>query len=116
MTKLTWPAWFNGPNGEAAIFQNESEVPRGWTSGAEKITVAGLREPAVPVAPTLPAGGTVEEIDADGHPWNAEIHAASKSKTKAGLWRMKVGATRPDPLPGFPKSDDANKEPAPLDL
>jgi hypothetical protein len=42
------------------------------------------------------------EIDAHGHPWSAELHASTKGKTKDGLWRMKVGVTRPDPLPGFP--------------
>lgn len=42
------------------------------------------------------------EIDAHGHPWSAELHASTKGKTKDGLWRMKVGVSRPDPLPGFP--------------
>jgi hypothetical protein len=42
------------------------------------------------------------EIDAHGHPWSADLHASTKGKTKDGLWRMKVGVTRPDPLPGFP--------------
>lgn len=46
------------------------------------------------------------EIDAHGHPWSADIHAGSKGKTKDGLWRMKVGATRPAPMPGFPKTDE----------
>lgn len=45
------------------------------------------------------------EIDAHGHPWNADLHASTKGKTKDGLWRMKVGVSRPDPLPGFPKGD-----------
>lgn len=47
------------------------------------------------------------DIDAHGHPWNPELHAGTKGKTKDGLWRMKVGVTRPDPLPGFPKGDGA---------
>lgn len=42
------------------------------------------------------------EIDAHGHPWNPDLHAGTKGKTKDGLWRMKVGVTRPDPKPGFP--------------
>jgi len=45
------------------------------------------------------------EIDADGWPWSADMHASTKGKTKDGLWRMKVGVTRPDPKPGFPVSD-----------
>lgn len=42
------------------------------------------------------------EIDAHGHPWSAALHAATRGKTKDGLWRMKVGVSRPAALPGFP--------------
>lgn len=44
-----------------------------------------------------------DDIDAGGHPWSEALHASTKTKTKEGLWRMKVGVSRPDPLPGFPK-------------
>jgi hypothetical protein len=47
-------------------------------------------------------GGDAGEVDAHGHPWSADLHAATKGKTKDGLWRMKVGVSRPAPLPGFP--------------
>lgn len=47
------------------------------------------------------------EIDAHGHPWSADMHASTKGKTKDGLWRMKVGVSRPDPLPGFPVGEEA---------
>ena len=42
-------------------------------------------------------------LDAHGHPWNAELHASTKGQTKDGLWRLKPGASRPDPMPGYPK-------------
>jgi hypothetical protein len=42
------------------------------------------------------------ERDAHGHLWHADLHASTKTKTKDGLWRMKVGVARPDPVPGFP--------------
>lgn len=42
------------------------------------------------------------EVDAHGWPWSADMHASTKGKTKEGLWRMKVGVSRPDPKPGFP--------------
>lgn len=42
------------------------------------------------------------DIDAHGWPWSEAMHASTKGKTKDGLWRMKVGVTRPDPKPGFP--------------
>lgn len=35
------------------------------------------------------------EIDAEGHAFDPSLHAATKSKTRAGLWRMKVGVARP---------------------
>lgn len=25
-----WPAWFYGPNGEAAVFERPADVPPGW--------------------------------------------------------------------------------------
>lgn len=46
-------------------------------------------------------------VDAHGWPWSSDLHASTKSKTKDGLWRMKVGVTRPDPKPGFP-ADNAD--------
>jgi hypothetical protein len=52
-----------------------------------------------PVATT--AVSPSDEVDAGGHPWSADLHASTKGKTKDGYWRMKVGVSRPDPLPGF---------------
>jgi len=46
-------------------------------------------------------------LDAAGWPWSADLHASTKGQTKEGLWRMKVGVSRPDPKPGFPKADGA---------
>lgn len=44
-------------------------------------------------------------VDAHGWPWSADLHASTKGMTKDGLWRMKVGVSRPDPKPGFPIGD-----------
>lgn len=49
-----------------------------------------------------------DDIDAAGHSWSKDLHASTKAKTGAGLWRMAPGKTRPDPLPGFPKSEDTS--------
>jgi hypothetical protein len=46
---------------------------------------------------------TPGDLDSDGHPYNEALHATTKSKTKDGRWRMKVGKTRPAPAPGYPK-------------
>lgn len=58
------------------------------------------------MAPTPPAPratGQDAEVDADGHPYDPALHAATKSKTRDGRWRMKVGVKRPAPAPGYPK-------------
>lgn len=54
--------------------------------------------------------GTPDEetvLDAHGHPWSADLHASTKAMTKEGIWRMKPGATRPAPMPGYPKEGTA---------
>lgn len=62
-------------------------------------------------AEASPAASNDGEIDAHGHPWSADLHASTKGKTKDGLWRMKVGVSRPDPLPGFPVEDASQASP-----
>jgi hypothetical protein len=44
------------------------------------------------------AASSSEDVDAAGTKFDPALHAATKSKTKAGLWRMKVGVARPEPL------------------
>jgi hypothetical protein len=115
MKTLTWPAWFSSPTGKSEIFESAGDVPAGWTSGAEKQSVDGGKpaktpEPekpaalpasvAPPVKPDAPSSKV--ELDTGGWPWLVQFHASSKSKTKGGYWRMKVGVARPDPKPGYP--------------
>lgn len=66
---------------------------------------------AMPESPTSDGTGPIAttdaspsdgELDAGGWPWNEEMHASTKTKTKEGYWRMKVGVSRPEPKPGFP--------------
>ena len=80
---------------------NSSENTGG---SAESGASAGTGEIATTVASPSDGG----EVDAHGHPWSADLHASTKGKTKDGLWRMKVGVSRPDPLPGFPADNGAN--------
>jgi len=98
--ELTWPAWFNGPNGQTAIFEAAEDVPNGWTSGAEKQSLSKSEKKSAPEKKQDAGNGP--ELDADGHPYDPALHAATKSKTKDGLWRMKVGVSRPAPAPGYP--------------
>lgn len=99
MSNLTWPAWFNSPDGKnSSIFAKPDDVPTGWTSGAEKITVDGKVSIAkISGEPTTNSADlSAVERDADGHPFDPAMHTGTK--TKAGLWRMKVGVARPAPL------------------
>lgn len=132
MRTNSYPAWFYGPNAAAQVFQSETDVPDGWADHPSKVvTAAATGSVPAPVvtdkvpeadrgSAPLPAGndasaadtgsnpalletGDVSNtLDADGWPWTEELHAATKSKTQANLWRMKVGVARPDPKPGFP--------------
>ena len=68
-----WPSWRYGPNGASKLCENEAEVPKGWVE-------------------TKPAG----DVDAAGVAFDPALHAASRSFTSKGLWRMKVGVKRPE--------------------
>lgn len=84
-------------------------------ASATAITISNAKPasaPAAPVSQDKPADAVTEaaasenvELDAHGWPWLEDLHASTKSKTKEGLWRLKVGASRPDPKPGYPKDD-----------
>lgn len=114
----SWPAWFYGPAGAAAIFATAGAVPAGWADHPSKVAETAKPAKAAPTPTPAPApaqqpatstgtqGTAAPEIDAHGHPWSADLHAATRNITKDGLWRMKVGVKRPDPLPGYPKTFD----------
>lgn len=84
-----WPSFCDGPNGERAVFDSEAEVPAGWKHHGE--TKKGKASP--PAAPVVPDPVT-EPVDAAGTPFDEDRHTGTK--TQAGLWRMKVGQTRPE--------------------
>lgn len=63
-------------------------------------SAASTPAPAAEASSEVPAGA--EGVDAHGWPWSADMHASTGTKTKEGLWRMKVGVSRPDPKPGYP--------------
>jgi hypothetical protein len=53
--------------------------------------------PAPAAAPPMPE----VELDSEGQPWNAELHASTKAKIADGTWRKKRGAT-PEAPPAAP--------------
>lgn len=53
--------------------------------------------PTAPAALSSPAGGV--ELDTDGLPWDARIHAGTKRKTADGRWTAKKGINDPDLVP-----------------
>lgn len=112
MSKVSWPAWFYGPNNQAEVFASESLVPKGWADHPSKVSEEKPKPAPAPAAAKVAKnpgdnsgdgkGDATGVLDADGWPFDPAMHAATQSKTKAGLWRMKVGVNRPAPKPGFP--------------
>lgn len=118
----SWPAWYYGPNNQADTFGSPEEVPEGWQDHPSKIegekVITAARTGSAPVPGAADASGGVSKaatgsgpaapgdqsntLDAAGWPWDAKLHSATKSMTKAGLWRMKVGVERPAPKPTAP--------------
>lgn len=66
---------------------------------------------SIEAIPSAPTSSNSDDLDAHGHSWSAELHASTKAKTGADLWRMKPGATRPAPMPGFPKDTGTASKP-----
>jgi hypothetical protein len=83
------------PGSQADVFENEADVPKGWKnhpSAFEKPAKAETKP-----AETKPAGEeTKADVDAAGVAFDPALHAASRSFTSKGLWRMKVGVKRPE--------------------
>lgn len=118
----SWPAWYYGPNNQADTFGSPEEVPAGWQDHPSKIEGAAVidaaRTGSKPAGDAGAASGGVSKaqtgsgpaapgdqsntLDAAGWPWTPELHAATKTMTSAGLWRMKVGVSRPAPKPTAP--------------
>jgi len=123
MDNKSWPAWYYGPNNQAEMFSSAEEVPAGWVDHPSKVAPSKVITPArtgsapvpgeddasggVPKAATgsgsAAPGDQSNTLDAAGWPWSPDLHSSTKSMTKAGLWRMKVGVERPAPKPDFPK-------------
>lgn len=89
-----FPAVCHAPDGSNKVFETEAEVPAGWTMPGGKVK-GGKTPPATPPSTETPPETDGTELDADGWPWSEDLHAATKTKTSAGLWRMKVGVSRP---------------------
>ena len=93
-TYQAYPAWCYGPEGESDVFSSEGDAPAGWKLPDGKTKGGKAAAPVVAATTgTPPVDG--EEVDASGAPWDASLHAATKTKTSANLWRMKVGVARP---------------------
>lgn len=107
-----FPAWRHGPDGQSVIVNSEAETPKGYVDHPSKLKgaaaapvktppAAPVKTPPVDKTPLAPPVDKTE-LDADGHVYDPALHAATQSKTQAGLWRMKVGVARPAAAPGYP--------------
>ncbi len=83
-----------------AIVPRAETLDRSMFKGDEN----SARDAVEAVAAAAPSTQDVEtpdrpDVDADGHPFDPALHTGTL--TKAGLWRMKAGVARPEPMPGF---------------
>jgi hypothetical protein len=65
--------------------------------------------PSAPVPPVPLASGAVA-LDRDGLPWDARIHAASKTKVAAGTWKLKKGMSEQGRVRGWRQSGIASHD------
>jgi hypothetical protein len=86
-----WPSWRYGPDGQSKLCENEAEVPKGWGDHP-----AQFEKEEKPAKATEEPAADAPDVDASGAPFDPELHAATRSLTKDGLWRMKVGVKRPE--------------------
>lgn len=99
-----------GPKGDELVVESEGDVPAGYTlpngstkGGKAKATetpttnaVAGNSDGQAVNSSEGAQSSDLSETDAAGVVWDPTLHAATKTKTQAGLWRMKVGVKRPE--------------------
>lgn len=98
-----WPSWRYGPNGESVLCENEAEVPKGFKDHPAAFDKPEKAEkPAKAAEETKPVEAPA--VDSSGAPFDPELHAATRTLTSAGLWRMKVGVKRPA-APAAPNLD-----------
>jgi len=64
-THQHWPAYRYGPDGAAEIFEQESDVPAGWTDHPSKV---GEAKPAPKLAPALKVAEDVPLAKKRGRP------------------------------------------------
>ncbi len=51
MNPQNWPAWWYGPQGQAAVFQRADDVPEGWRDSPAALTFPPPEPAPEPVAP-----------------------------------------------------------------
>lgn len=95
-------ALLGGASAAAVASSGAGNVASSNSIGSASTEPSSSTPSPAPAAAEEPAGDP-NEVDAHGHPWSADLHASTRNQTKEGLWRMKVGVTRPAPAPGFPK-------------
>lgn len=72
-----WPSWRYGPKGEAAVFESEADVPKGWHDHPSKHTEKA------PKAPELKT--ETRETQATEKPVKTPKKAGRKPKTATPL-------------------------------
>lgn len=84
MDKVSWPAWYYGPNGESQMFEKAEDVPKGWQDDPNKFKARAKTE------------GDDGEDGEDG-----ETGGLTREQILADLDRRKVGYKASDSTPSL---------------
>lgn len=69
----------------AEFSSSETPLPKVWTPNDVVVADGYTTNEDAPPPPPVVVDTTLE-LDVDGIPWDARIHASTKTKTKAGIW------------------------------
>lgn len=86
----------SGNSASAATAEAGPVTPSTTSAPDAGISATASTSTTAPPSASPSDGAQGVEVDAAGVPWNPDMHASTKGKTKDGLWRMKVGVPRPE--------------------
>lgn len=85
MEKVSWPAWYYGPNNAGAVFDKEADVPAGWVDHPSKVSGAKAPTPPMATPPGLPKVAAPTDSGKPVTPVAPKKKAGRPPKAKAPL-------------------------------
>ena len=98
---VAYAAAFNDIGADAPDVGKPAPAPEAPTPVPAAAAAFTPPAPAPVAPPPAPQPEAAVELDSEGQPWNAELHASTKAKIADGTWRKKRGAA-PEAPPAPP--------------